>query len=60
MLANRTEGFPPSNGTVQTLDSPTAICFPTTFPEVEEEKWGSFYYSLKVSVLPSILNTDFR
>ncbi|XP_036086362.1 neuropeptide S receptor isoform X2 [Rousettus aegyptiacus] len=51
MPANLTEGFPPSNGTVQTLDSPTAICFPTTFPEVEEEKWGSFYYSLKTEQL---------
>lgn len=60
MPANLTEGSPHSNGTMQTLDSSTAGCFPTTFLEVEEEEWGSFYYSLKVSVLPSILNTDFK
>ncbi|XP_011360779.1 neuropeptide S receptor isoform X1 [Pteropus vampyrus] len=51
MPANLTEGSPNSNGTMQTLDSSTAACFPTTLQEVEEEEWGSFYYSLKTEQL---------
>ncbi|XP_015444920.1 neuropeptide S receptor isoform X2 [Pteropus alecto] len=51
MPANLTEGSPNSNGTMQTLDSSTAVCFPTTLQEVEEEEWGSFYYSLKTEQL---------
>lgn len=59
MPANLTEGSPNSSGTPQTPDSHTAVCFPTTPTEVmEEEEWGSFYSSFKVSVLPSTLHAD--
>ncbi|KAB0403332.1 hypothetical protein E2I00_014226 [Balaenoptera physalus] len=61
MPANLTEGSPTSNGTGQTLDSPTLCTETVTFTAVVEgEEWGSFYYSFKVSFLPSTLNTDFK
>lgn len=59
MPANLTEGSPNSSRTTQTPDSHAGVCFPTTSTEVmEEEKWGSFYSSFKVSVLPSTLRAD--
>ncbi|XP_016077743.1 PREDICTED: neuropeptide S receptor isoform X1 [Miniopterus natalensis] len=52
MPANLTEGSPDANGTVQTLDSHSAVCFPTTFAEgVEEEERGSFYSSFRTEQL---------
>ncbi|KAM5203940.1 neuropeptide S receptor isoform 2-T2 [Hipposideros larvatus] len=52
MPANLTEGSPNSKGTTQTLDSHAVLCFPTTFPEVEEEEeWSSVYYSFKTEQL---------
>lgn len=56
-----TEDSPKSNGTGQTLDSPILCTETVTFTAVVEgEERGSFYYSFKVSFLPSTLNTDFK
>ncbi|XP_066095863.1 neuropeptide S receptor isoform X2 [Saccopteryx bilineata] len=52
MPANFTQDGPDSNGTTQTLDAHSAVCFPTTFSEaVEEEEWGSFYSSFRTEQL---------
>uniref|UniRef100_A0A8C0D2T8 Neuropeptide S receptor n=1 Tax=Balaenoptera musculus TaxID=9771 RepID=A0A8C0D2T8_BALMU len=52
MPANLTEGSPKSNGTGQTLDSPTLCTETVTFTAVVEgEEWGSFYYSFKTEQL---------
>ncbi|XP_020824753.1 neuropeptide S receptor isoform X2 [Phascolarctos cinereus] len=54
MQVNVTEDSWPVNGTMEPQDSSTlATCAETvTFPEVlEEEKWGSFYYSFKTEQL---------
>ena len=61
MPASLTEGSPNTTETTQMPDSQAAACFPTSFTEVvEEEAWGSFYSSFKVSVLPCTPNTDFK
>ncbi|XP_059788692.1 neuropeptide S receptor isoform X2 [Balaenoptera ricei] len=52
MPANLMEGSPKSNGTGQTLDSPTLCMETVTFTAVVEgEEWGSFYYSFKTEQL---------
>ncbi|XP_051835381.1 neuropeptide S receptor isoform X2 [Antechinus flavipes] len=57
MQVNATEGSGAANGTMEPLDSnPLETCSETvTYPEVlEEEEWGSFYYSFKTEQLVTL------
>ncbi|XP_068940649.1 neuropeptide S receptor isoform X3 [Petaurus breviceps papuanus] len=57
MQVNVTEGSWTGNGTMEPRDSsPLATCAETvTFPEVvDEEEWGSFYYSFKTEQLVTL------
>lgn len=55
MLASLTEGSPDPEEPTQTPGSHAVRCLPTSSPDgVEDDGWGSFYHSFKVSVcLPS-------